>query len=224
MFGRYQLSTAGHIVRRKVLPKKGQFMTESDNSTPRPASLGSLADAATKAGKTGLPPVHLWNPPDCGDIDMRIAADGLWYYNGTPIGRPAMVRLFSTILRRDGERYVLVTPVEKVGIKVDDAAFIAIAMAVEGKGPGQVVRFTTNVGDIAEAGPGSPLRVETEPHDETPRPYVEVRAGLEALINRAVFYDLVAIAVPGEGALAGQLGVWSNGVFFPLGPLPEGWP
>lgn len=198
-------------------------MTERENSTSSPATLGGLADAARKAGEKGLPPVHLWNPPDCGDIDMRIAADGLWYYNGTPIGRPAMVRLFSTILRRDDDRYVLVTPVEKVGIKVDDAPFVAIAMAVEGEGRTQRLIFTTNVGDSAEAGPDHGLRVETDPNTQTPRPYVHVRGRLEALINRPVFYDLVAVAVPGEGADKGRLGVWSNGVYFPVGLLPEGW-
>ena len=154
---------------------------------------------------------------------MRIAPDGLWYYMGTPINRPAMVRLFSTILRRDGERFVLVTPVEKVGIRVDDAPFLAVAMAAEGKGQGQCLTFTTNVGDITAAGEAHPMRTLTDPATGAPRPYVHVRGGLEALIGRTLFYDLVALAVPGEGAYSGLLGVWSGGIFFSLGPLPEGW-
>jgi hypothetical protein len=212
------------LVQRSVPGNKGQFMSEPENSTRAAGGLAGLASAAQKAGSPkGLPPVHLWNPPDCGDIDMRIAADGLWYYNGTPIGRPAMVRLFSTILRRDGDRFVLVTPVEKVGITVDDAPFLAIAMTAEGEGRDQLLSFTTNVGDVTEAGSEHPLRVETDPGSAEPRPYVHVRGGLEALIGRAVFYDLVDRAVPGEGAAAGLLGVWSGGIYFPLGPLPEGW-
>ena len=187
------------------------------------SGLSGLERAARQASHPGqprgLPPVHLWNPPDCGDIDMRIAADGTWFYMGTPIGRPAMVRLFSTILRRDGARYVLVTPAEKVGIKVDDAPFLAVGLDVEGEGKAQILNFRTNVEDRTEAGPEHPLRVETDPVSREPRPYVHVRGGLEALIARPVFYELVALAEPREGAL----GVWSKGRFFPLGPLPDGW-
>ena len=113
----------------------------------------------------GLPPVHLWNPDFCGDIDMRIARDGTWYYLGTPIGRKPMVKLFSTIIRRDGDDYFLITPVEKVGIKVDDAPFVAIAVEVEGEGEAQVLRFTTNVDETAEAGAEHPIRVVIDPGD-----------------------------------------------------------
>jgi uncharacterized protein len=181
------------------------------------SGLAGLEKAARQAG--ALPPVHLWNPPDCGDIDMRIAADGTWFYMGTPIGRPAMVRLFSTILRRDGARYVLVTPVEKVGIKVDDAPFVAVALETEGEGRDRCLSFRTNVGDVTEAGPEHPLRVVIGAESGEPRPYVHVRGGLEALIARPVFYELVDLATPREG----QLGIWSKGRFFPLGPLPDGW-
>jgi hypothetical protein len=193
-------------------------MSDREKAIER-SGLSGLERAARDAGAKGLPPVHLWNPPDCGDIDLRIAADGTWFYLGTPIGRPAMVRLFSTILRRDAERYVLVTPVEKVGIRVDDAPFLAVELAAEGAGEDQALNFRTNVGDWTEAGPEHTLRVTTDPRSGEPRPYVHVRGGLEALIARPVFYELVALAVPREGAL----GLWSRGRFFPLGPLPDGW-
>lgn len=169
--------------------------------------------------KKGLPPVHLWNPPFCGDLDMRIARDGSWYYLGTPIGRPAMVRLFSTVLRRDGDDYFLVTPVEKVGIQVEDAPFVAVRLEVEGQGEAQVLRFFTNVEDEVEAGPEHPLRFEIDPQTQEPAPYVHVRANLEALIHRNVFYQLVDLAVPCEKDGDAWLGVWSNGQCFPIGRL-----
>ena len=173
------------------------------------------------ASKGGLPPVHLWNPPFCGDIDMRIARDGSWFYLGTPIGRPAMVRLFSTILRRDGDDYFLVTPVEKVGIRVDDAPFVAVEMDVEGEGEARQLRFRTSVGDEVLAGGEHPLRFELDPQTEEPSPYVHVRANLEALIHRNLFYRLVELAVPREIAGQAWLGVWSGGEFFPIAPQPE---
>ncbi|MFK8329426.1 DUF1285 domain-containing protein [Pseudomonas sp. BJa5] len=165
----------------------------------------------------GLPPVHLWNPDFCGDIDMRIARDGTWYYLGTPIGRKPMVRLFSTIIRRDGDDYFLVTPVEKVGIKVDDAPFVAVALDVQGSGEQQVLRFTSNVEDQVEAGPEHPLRFEIDASTQEPSPYVHMRSNLEALIHRNVFYQLVELAVPRQ--IDGQewLGVWSAGTFYPIG-------
>jgi hypothetical protein len=165
----------------------------------------------------GLPPVHLWNPPFCGDIDMRIARDGSWFYQGTPIGRPAMVRLFSTVIRRDGDDYFLVTPVEKVGITVDDAPFVAVELIAEGSGEAQVLRFVTNVGDETEAGEEHPMRVEIDPETQEPAPYVHVRTNLEALIHRNVFYQLVELAEPREIDGAKWLGVWSHGHFFPIG-------
>ena len=165
----------------------------------------------------GLPPVHLWNPDFCGDIDMRIARDGTWYYLGTPIGRKPMVRLFSTILRRDGDDYFLITPVEKVGIQVDDAPFVAVALEVQGQGEQQVLRFTSNVEDQVEAGPANPLRVVTDPVTQAPSPYVLMRSNLEALIHRNVFYQMVELAVPREIDGEQWLGVWSGGEFYPIG-------
>ncbi|MBD8825948.1 DUF1285 domain-containing protein [Pseudomonas sp. CFBP 13602] len=166
--------------------------------------------------KKGLPPVHLWNPDFCGHIDMRIARDGAWFYQGTPIGRPAMVKLFAGILRRDGDEYVLVTLVEKVGIVVDDAPFVAIDMQVSGEGEQQSLRFTSNVEDCVDADAQHPLRVDIDPCTQEPSPYVLVRNNLEARIHRNVFYRLVELAVVRDG----WLGVWSGGVFFPIGQDP----
>lgn len=181
---------------------------------------GDLLAQIPKGEQKGLPPVHLWNPDFCGDIDMRIARDGTWYYLGTPIGRKPMVKLFSTIIRRDGDDYFLVTPVEKVGITVDDAPFVAVTLEVEGEGEQQVLRFTTQVDDQVEAGAGHPLRIELDPQTEEPAPYVHVRSNLEALIHRNVFYQLVELAVPREIEGVTWLGVWSAGEFFPIGPQP----
>ncbi|PWB35893.1 DUF1285 domain-containing protein [Pseudomonas sp. SDI] len=169
-----------------------------------------------KADK-GLPPVHLWNPDFCGDIDMRIARDGTWFYQGTPIGRKPMVKLFSTILRRDGDDYFLITPVEKVGIKVDDAPFIAVSLAVEGRGAEQLLRFTSNVDEVVEAGAEHPLRFVIDPLTQEPAPYVHMRSNLEALIHRNVFYQLVELAQDCEIDGEQWLGVWSGGAFFPIG-------
>ncbi|WP_439888178.1 DUF1285 domain-containing protein [Pseudomonas sp. MBLB4123] len=186
-----------------------------------PGKAGELLAQIPKGEAKGLPPVHLWNPDFCGDIDMRIARDGSWFYMGTPIGRKPMVRLFSTILRRDGDDYFLVTPVEKVGIRVDDAPFVAVTLRVEGEGERQALYFTSNVEDEVLAGAEHPLRVELDDRTQEPAPYVHVRANLEALVHRNVFYQLVELAVPRE--IDGQtwLGVWSAGSFFPLGPQPD---
>jgi hypothetical protein len=168
----------------------------------------------------GPAPVHLWNPNFCGAIDMRIARDGTWFYQGTPIGRAPMVRLFSTILRRDGDDYFLVTPVEKVGIQVEDAPFVALRLEVEGEGEQQCLRFFSNVEDSCEAGPEHPLRVVIDPVTEEPAPYVLMRTNLEALVHRNVFYELVELAVIREVDGQPWLGVWSQGSFFPIGPEP----
>lgn len=176
-----------------------------------------LAASARAASSRGLPPVHLWNPPDCGDLDIRIARDGTWFYLGTPIGRPGLVRLFSTILRKDGDRFVLVTPVEKVGITVEDAPFVAVDFERSGDGPDQVLTFETNVGDRTAAGPEHPIRVERDAATGEPSPYVHVRGGLEALIDRKSFYRLVEIGAHHEG----WFGLWSGGEFFPLIPSAE---
>ena len=186
---------------------------------PAPDLLRGLADVQAEAAHTRkLPPIDKWNPPDCGDINMRIAVDGTWFYLGTPIGRPALVRLFSTILRREADgRYVLVTPVEKVGLKVDDAPFVAVRVDAEGRGREQRLHFMTNVGDAVVAGPEHLLRVEFRGAAREPRPYLHVRGKLEALVSRAVFYELVGMAEERETRDGRELGVWSDGVFFSLG-------
>lgn len=174
-----------------------------------PAGLARLAE---QAGDPARPrPVDRWNPPDCGDIDMRVAADGTWLYRGSPIGREALVRLFASILRREPDgRHVLVTPVEKVGIAVDDAPFLAVEMAAEGEGADQTLTFRTNVGDLVEAGPDHALRFETEPETAGLKPYLMVRYGLEALLTRALVHELAELAEE-EGGVAG---IRSNGAFF----------
>ncbi len=178
-------------------------------------SAEAIARALREAGK-GRPPVHLWNPDFCGRIDMRIARDGTWFHEGTPIGRPELVRLFSSILRREGDRYFLVTPVEKMEIEVDDVPFIAVDFEREGQGADQRLIFLTNVGDAVVAGPDHPIRVKTDPGSGAPVPYVHVRDGLEARIDRKSFYRLVEI---GESAsVDGEewFGVRSDGTFFPF--------
>lgn len=148
---------------------------------------------------------------------MRIARDGTWFYLGTPIGRPELVRLFSTILRKDGDRYVLVTPVEKVGITVDDAPFVAVDFERTGDSTQQSLTFTTNVGDRTTAGPDHPIRIERDDETGEPSPYIHVRAELEALIDRKSFYRLVEIGVHHDG----WFGLWSGGQFFPIIPSDE---
>lgn len=176
-----------------------------------PPGLAKLIAQAGEKAKTR--PVERWNPPDCGDIDMRIAADGIWFYRGSPIGREALVRLFASLLRREEDgRHVLVTPVEKVGIIVDDAPFVAVEMAIEGGGAQRTLNFRINVGDIVAAGPGHPLRFETEAGTGGLKPYLAVRGGLEALLTRALTHELVGIASEKDGVP----GVWSNGIFFPF--------
>ncbi|MGY3438492.1 MULTISPECIES: DUF1285 domain-containing protein [unclassified Marinovum] len=194
-------------------------MTSQNRVVPTADGLAASAKAANK-GK-GLPPVHLWNPPDCGDLDMWIARDGTWFYMGTPIGRKELVRLFSTILRKDDDRYVLVTPVEKVGIVVDDAPFVAVDFEVSGEGHAQELRFETNVGDFTVAGPDAPIRVERDAETGEPSPYVLVRANLEALIDRKSFYRLVEIGAHHEVSGERWFGLWSGGVFFPVIPSAE---
>ena len=180
-------------------------------------SAESLAASVTAAKTRGLPPVHLWNPPFCGDLDMRIARDGTWFYQGTPIGRPGLVKLFSSILKKEDGKYFLVTPVEKVGITVDDAPFLAIDFEAEGHGRDQVLTFRTQVGDTTVAGPERPLRVVRDPGTDEPSPYVLVRANLDALIDRKSFYRLIDLGAHHDG----WFGVWSSGRFFPIIPSAE---
>ena len=186
------------------------------------ARLDALATAVGPAGR-GRPPLHLWNPDFCGFIDMRIAADGAWFYGGTPIGRPALVRLFASVLRHErGEgRHVLVTPVEKVGIVVEDAPFVAVEMRVEDEG-GRRIGFRTNVDDWTVAGPDAALRFERDATGGV-KPYVRVRDDLWALVTRAVTYDLLALGErrPGEGAAGDRFGVVSGGVFFDIAGMAE---
>ena len=180
-------------------------------------SAESLAQSARAVQKRGLPPVHLWNPPHCGQIDMRIARDGTWFYMGTPIGRAELVKLFSTILRKDDDGFVLVTPVEKVGITVDDAPFVAVDFNPKGDG----LEFETNVGDKMIAGPEHPIRVVRDPETGEPSPYVLVRDRLEALIDRKSFYRLVERGEHAAHEGVSWFGVHSQGVFFPIIPSQE---
>lgn len=177
------------------------------------------AAALEGAGKKSLPPVEKWNPDFCGDIDLVIKRDGTWFHEGTPIGRAKLVRLFSTVLRREGDRHFLVTPVEKLEVTVEDAPFIAVLMRREGEGERQTLTFTTNVGDEAAAGEDHVLSFRKE--DGETAPYIDVRAGLEARIARAVYYDLVELAETREIDGVEMFGVWSGGVFFPFGPASE---
>ena len=200
-------------------PVEAHLMTAANG--PQNVISGLEAAARAARGSRGLPPVERWNPPDRGELDMRIAANGTWSYLGSAIERPALVRLFSSILRRDGDRYVLVTPAEKFGIVVDDAPFLAVELEAVGDGEAQRLVFRTNVDDTMVAGPAHALRVEINPITGEPRPYVHVRGGLEALVTRAVFYELVSLSQTRDTDRGPILGVWSDGVFFPLGPVPQ---
>ena len=194
-------------------------MTKRDTpQTSVTPDANSLAEAANRAqsGK-GLPPVHLWDPPFCGDLDMVIKRDGTWFYQGTPIGRAPLVRLFSTILKREGDDYFLVTPVEKVGITVEDAPFVAVDFDRRGED----LVFTTNVGDRTTAGPDAPIRVVRDAQTGEPAPYVLVRANLEALIDRKSFYRLVDLGETAAHEGADWFGVRSGGQFFPIIPAAE---
>ncbi|WP_374945198.1 DUF1285 domain-containing protein [Sphingomonas sp.] len=172
----------------------------------------TLEEIVRGAAERRLPPVEQWNPTHCGDSEMRIARDGIWYHQGSPIGRPAMVRLFSTILRREADgRHVLVTPVEKLDIAVDDAAFLAVAVKVAGEGSATRLAFQLNTGDLVTAGPDHRLRFEE--CEDGPHPYLHVRAGLEALVARPVYYELAELALAGDDTVPG---VWSDGAFFAL--------
>ena len=182
------------------------------------SGLDAIAGTAKREGAKGPPPVHLWNPPFCGDLDMRIAADGTWFYLKTPIGRPALVQLFASVLRREGEKYFLVTPVEKVGIVVDDAPFLAVEMKIEEAADGRVLLFRTNVDDWVACGPGHALRFEPEPESGGLKPYLHVRRDLWAKVTRALFYDLVALGEEREVAGERMFGIASGADFFVMAP------
>jgi len=185
-------------------------------ATAPPADLSglSLAEIARLAEQNKLPPVETWNPEHCGHSAMRIARDGTWFHEGSPIRRPALVRLFSTILRREADgRHVLVTPAEKLDIDVEDTPFLAVEMKSEGEGRARSLAFRLNTGDLVVAGPDRPIRVGEGEHG--PRPAIEVRNRLEALITRPVYYELAALAL---AEAADPPGLWSEGIFFALEP------
>jgi len=186
-------------------------MKKNDQNSVMPTTDG-LASAAQRFAKRGPAPVHLWNPDFCGDLDMRIARDGTWFYLGTPIGRKPLVKLFSSILKREGEDYFLVTPVEKVGIKVEDVPFIVVDFELS---DGPVISFITNVDERFELDASHPLRLEHNEKGE-PAPYVLVRTNLEARIDRKSFYRLVELASVQPHLGESWLGVWSAGTFFPF--------
>ena len=180
--------------------------------------LDSITSAAGAAGRRGAPPVQLWNPPFCGDLDMRIAADGTWFYLKTPIGRPALVKLFASVLKREADKYFLVTPVEKCGIVVDDAPFLAVELRVEEGVHGRTLHFRTNVDDWVACGPGHALRFEPEPETGGLKPYLHVRRDLWAKVTRALFYDLVELGEERDIEGKRMFGVVSGGEFFAMAP------
>jgi hypothetical protein len=192
--------------------------SETTQQSPEELLRGMEGVAAMR--KRGPAPVHLWNPPFCGDIDMRIAGDGTWFYNGSPIGRLPLVQLFASILRRDEDRYVLVTPVERVGIKVDDAPFLGVELIRGRANAGPSLTFRTNVEDYVTVDEAHPLRFERGA-SEGLKPYVLVRGGLWALVKRALFYDLVALGETREWARESWFGVSSCGIFFPMAKAAE---
>ncbi len=200
---------------------QGQMTIDLNKQNSVKPSADTLATAAKAATKKGPPPVHLWNPPFCGDLDMRIARDGTWWYLGTPMGRKELVKLFSSIIRKDGDNYFLVTPVEKVGITVDDAPFVAVDFEISGNGRDQILTFETHVGDHAVAGPDHQIRVVRDPTTGEPSPYILIRANLEALIDRKSFYRLVEAGCHEQHQRASWFGVWSDDVFFPIIPSAE---
>jgi uncharacterized protein len=190
------------------MAKEGQF------------GLDSITGALAQAGRRP-PPVELWDPPFCGNLDMRIGADGTWYYLKTPIDRPALVKLFASVLKREGDDYFLVTPVEKCGIQVDDAPFVAVELKVASGAAGQVLNFRTNVDDWIACGSARELRFDPEPGTGGLKPYLHVRRGLWAKVTRSLFFDLVAL---GEERTVGEeamFGVISMGAFFPMAPADQ---
>ncbi|TBW37427.1 DUF1285 domain-containing protein [Siculibacillus lacustris] len=201
-------------------------MTNTDDSRGRGQPGGDLAGLSARFGRIptgrGPAPVDDWHPPFCGDIDMRIDAEGVWSYGGTPIGREAMVKLFASILRREPDgRTVLVTPVEMCAIRVDDVPFVAVEMKVEGGGVDQRLVFRTNVDDVVTADAAHPLRFSVDPRNHGLKPYLTVRGGLEARLARPVLYDLVELG--DEASVDGHrwFGVWSGGRFWPILPVAD---
>lgn len=180
------------------------------------AELDSITGAVSRAAAKGPPPVERWNPPFCGDLDMRIAADGTWYYLKTPIGRPALVKLFASVLKREDNKYFLVTPVEKCGIQVEDAPFLAVEMNVEQRATGCILHFRTNVDDWVACGPEHALRFEPEPGTGGLKPYLHVRRDLWAKVTRTLFFDLVELGEERDVTGRPMFGVVSMGSFFAM--------
>ena len=187
------------------------------------SGLESITGALTRASGRGQgpPPVECWNPPFCGDLDLRIAADGTWFYLKTPIGRPALIKLFASVLKREGDKYFLVTPVEKCGIQVDDAPFMAVELEVEVGAAGRVLNFRTNVDDWVACGPSHALRFDPEVATGGLKPYLHVRRGLWAKVTRTLFFDLVELGEERELAGRAMFGVTSMGVFFPMASVEQ---
>ena len=195
----------------------------STNAPEKTLPTGLAALVARAGPGSSRPPVEKWNPPDCGAIDMRIATDGSWHYLGSPITRLPLVKLFASVLRREGENYFLVTPVEKIRITVDDAPFLAVEMHRQGTGAAAEITFRTNVGDIVTAGPNHKLRFTEEAATGGLKPYLQVRPGLEALLSRALVHELAGHfeTAPTNGGK--RFGVWSGGTFFAALPVEPGW-
>ncbi len=203
-------------------------MTQEPSSTAHPTPAphtGSLVDMVSRARPSGkgLPPVDQWEPPFCGDIDMEIKRDGAWFYLGTPIGRPAMVELFSSVLRKDADgKTYLVTPVEKLGIRVEDAPFMGVELNVAGQGePQQALTLRTHVGDSVEIGPEHALRFEIEPKHGGLKPYVHVRGRLEALLSRPATHQLMALGEEMDVDGRRMFALRSRGVAFAVMPADE---
>lgn len=202
-------------------PQGGGTRSASENGAPgsrRTAGLDGLAGSLRAATSRGPAPVHLWNPPYCGEIEMRIAADGTWFYQNTPIGRLPLVKLFASVLKREGDRYFLVTPVEKCGITVDDAPFLAVEMEAGDSDAGVALTFRTNVDEVVTCGEDHALRFEPEAGTDGLVPYLHVRSGLWAKVTRALFYDLVERGEERDVNGRTMFGVASSGAFFPMAP------
>jgi hypothetical protein len=193
-------------------------MTTESAAVPGSALARLIEALGPDAKRKGPPPVERWNPDYCGEIDMRIARDGTWFYMGTPINRPALVRLFSTVLRRDPDRFVLVTPVERVGIVVEDAPFLAVEMAVEGEGFARQIAFRTNVDDVVQVGADHPLRFDKDAAGGV-KPYIRVRGDLWALVTRTLAFDLVALGEERELGGRPHFGVVIGGTFHPIADM-----
>jgi hypothetical protein len=198
------------------MAKEGQIGLEAITG-----ALARAANSTSDPAPKGAPSVELWNPPFCGDLDMRIAADGTWFYLKTPIGRPALVKLFASVLKREGDKYFLVTPVEKCGITVDDAPFLAVELAIADSAAGRVLNFRTNVDDWVSCGPLHRLRFEPEAGTGGLKPYLHVRRELWAKVTRTLFFDLVELGEERQIEGKAMFGVTSAGAFFPMAPADQ---